>query len=78
MEAKQHSTKKNNVSIKESMWKAENTLRKMKMKLQLSKIYPGKISAKREVYNDKGLPQEKQEKSEIQSLTYCWEEVSKE
>ena len=39
MDTIQHVTKKNNESIKKSNRKSENTLRQMKMEMQLSKIY---------------------------------------
>ena len=44
--------------MKKSKRKSESIMRQMKMETQHSKIYEMQQNSKREIYSDKGLPQE--------------------
>ena len=63
--------------MKKSKSKSENTLRQMKIKTQLSKIYGmQQSSSKRKVYSNTDLPQETRKISN--NLTFHQEELEKE
>ena len=64
--------------MRKSNRKFKNTLRQMTMKTQAYKIYgmQQKQSLK-EVHSDTALPQKKQEKSQINNLTYHLKESEK-
>ena len=63
--------------MKKSKSKSENTLRQMKIKTQLSKIYGmQQSSSKRKVYSNTDLPQETRKISN--TLTFHQEELEKE